>query len=137
MALVLDDLITALTWRDDMFGSRWVLDRETGELWFDSDGAPPDQLPEGWQDDPRWLVVEPIGSREGWGIMADFVATVEDPALSARLDRRLHGPKPFRRFKDELCDWPAERERWFAFERGALTEIARRWAADRGLPLQS
>jgi hypothetical protein len=134
-AIALDDLITALTWRDFTRGSRWVLDRETAELLFVSEEVTPDPLPQDWQDDPRWILVEPIESREGWQVMADFVGTVADPPLAARLERLLHGPKPFRRFKDELLDWPAERERWFAFERAALTEIARRWADHRGYPL--
>ena len=38
-----------------------------------------------------------------------------------------NGRKPFRRFKDVLCDAPEERERWFAFKRDCIAERVRVW----------
>ncbi|HEX8137547.1 MAG TPA: UPF0158 family protein [Pyrinomonadaceae bacterium] len=37
--------------------------------------------------------------------------------MKASLIEALRSRKPFRRFKDVLPDYGAEREQWFAFER--------------------
>lgn len=43
--------------------------------------------------------------------MRDFVETVRQTDLAEALNAALQGRKPFRRFKDALLDYPAERER--------------------------
>jgi len=43
----------------------------------------------------------------------------------------------FRRFKDTLLDHPAERERWFAFQKALQIERAREWLVSIGVqPLE-
>src|SRR6476659_908036 len=52
--------------------------------------------------------------------MERFVAHVTDEALRERLIIAIDGKGAFRRFKDVLLNYPAERERWFTFRSGLL-----------------
>jgi hypothetical protein len=63
--------------------------------------------------------VDPASSREQYGWMEKFVSVVEDEALRERLVIAIDGKGAFRRFKDVLLSYPAERERWFNY-RGDL-----------------
>jgi hypothetical protein len=47
--------------------------------------------------------------------MERFVASVGDEALRKRLGIAIDGKGAFRRFKDVLLAFPAERERWFTY----------------------
>lgn len=132
----LEDLIIALTWHDDVDSSRHWLDRDSGELIFASDGVDEDDLPADLEDNPRYLAIDPLESSQGFRVMEDFVAGLEDARLAARLEHALQHRKPFRHFKDVLLDHPAAREDWFAFEHAANTELARRWCEAQGLEVE-
>lgn len=132
----LDDLIIALTWRGELYDSRYWLDRESGELIFVSDGVPEDELPADLEDNPRYLAIDPLDSSEGFRVMEDFVAGLDDERLAARLDSALRQRKPFRNFKNVLHYHPAAREAWFAFEHAAQAEQARRWCDEQGLEVE-
>ena len=62
----------------------------------------------------RYVRVEPASSREQYRWMERFVGLVQDQALRERLLVAIDGKGAFRRFKDVLLAFPAERERWFA-----------------------
>lgn len=66
-----------------------------------------------------YVKIEPCSSREQYKWMERFVATVTDEALRERLIIAIDGKGAFRRFKDVLLNYPAERERWFTY-RGEL-----------------
>lgn len=124
----LDDLLLALSWRDELMQSRYLLDSETGGVILLSDAVDEEDLPPGFDaEDLRWIGIEPVESSESWAWMEDFIATLADPHLAEQLSRAIHGRKPFRHFKDVLAEHPAEREAWFAFERACLTLAAERW----------
>ena len=63
--------------------------------------------------------IEPASSREQYRWMERFVASVSDDALRERLLISIDGKGAFRRFKDVLLAYPAERER-FSFLPGKL-----------------
>jgi hypothetical protein len=63
--------------------------------------------------------IEPASSREQYRWMEKFVSAVQDEALRERLVIAIDGKGAFRRFKDVLLNYPAERERWFSY-RGEL-----------------
>ena len=63
--------------------------------------------------------VDPASSREQYRWMEKFVTAVQDEALRERLVIAIDGKGAFRRFKDVLLNYPAERERWFTY-RGEL-----------------
>ncbi len=127
----LDDLIDALTFNFELTDAGWYLDRQTGDVLLDADGA--EDLPEDLADNPRYLPVEPMSSHEGLRIMEAFIATVANPQASDRLAEALSGRKPFRRFKDALLDYLDLRESWFAFEQAAHRELATEWCKDNGI----
>jgi hypothetical protein len=75
--------------------------------------------------------------RESWQDMEDFIATVANPRVAERLSDAIHGKGAFRRFKDTLLDHPAERERWFAFQKALQIERAREWLESIGVQPQA
>lgn len=134
----LDELCHAL--EDHTMTMQWLLDPETGALWCrapfgeapddDPEALTPDQVRE-WQDRYDRLVrVDPIESGEAFGDMQAFVDGLPDGAARAGLQRALTRTHPFRRFKDELQDWPELRQAWFAFHDAQMRERAVDWLRD-------
>lgn len=68
----------------------------------------------------NFVRVEPASSREQYRWMERFVTSVEDDALRERLIISIDGKGAFRRFKDVLLAYPAERERWFSYRADLL-----------------
>ena len=62
--------------------------------------------------------------------MAEFAATVRNRHVRELLDVAFRGRGAFRRFKDVLAGYPAERERWFAFRDQRMHEAMVEWLAD-------
>jgi hypothetical protein len=75
----------------------------------------------------RYLRVDPASSREQYRWMERFVASVSDPALRERLLVAIDGKGAFRRFKDVLLAFPAERERWFSYRSDLLHFHIQTW----------
>jgi hypothetical protein len=71
--------------------------------------------------------VEPASSREQYRWMERFVSSVSDPALRERLIISIDGKGAFRRFKDVLLAYPAERERWFSYRSDLLHWHIHNW----------
>jgi hypothetical protein len=65
--------------------------------------------------------------------MEEFTGTVGDARLLDRLEVALDGGGAFRRFKNVLLDFPAERERWFAVRDEGLRAAMREWLAEQGI----
>jgi hypothetical protein len=115
--------------------SNSYLDTATGEILFTGDGAE-EEAPQDIDDNPRYLWIESIESHESFRIMEDFVATLGDANAAARLADALSRPKPFRRFKDALQDYPALRQAWFAFEGAAHASLAQAWCEANGIEVE-
>src|SRR5437763_13794867 len=100
-----DEIEDAPEWQhEEIERARRVL-RAVGEL----------ETGEEAEETDRYLAIPTIDSHEGYRTMEDFVETVNNPRLRESLIEALRGRKPFRRFKDVLMDYGAEREQWFAF----------------------
>ncbi len=130
----------------------YCLDLETGEVIMLTDEEmryveePPDwPLPE-WQQESvkqaekimfdsgeRYVRVPGADSREGYGDMEDFIATVEDDHLRELLSVAIHGRGAFRRFKDVLYDYPRERKRWFEFADSQVRRRVLDWLESEGI----
>ena len=133
-----DDLEMALTSNH----GEWTcyLDLETGEVRMlsmdrlddDGDGISDDEIDAGLYAG-RLLHVEPLGSKVEYRWMAEFIGTVRDARLRDRLEVALDGRGAFRRFKNVLLDFPAERKRWFAFRDQRLHAAAREWLGEVGI----
>src|SRR5690606_3115579 len=75
----------------------------------------------------NYLRVEPASSREQYRWMEKFVGSVVDEGLRERLIISIDGKGAFRRFKDVLLAYPAERERWFSYRADLLHWHIQNW----------
>lgn len=75
----------------------------------------------------NFLRVEPASSREQYRWMERFVGSVADEPLRERLIISIDGKGAFRRFKDVLLAYPAERERWFTYRADLLHWHIQTW----------
>ncbi len=81
----------------------------------------------------NFVRVEPASSREQYRWMERFVLSVSDPALRERLIISIDGKGAFRRFKDVLLAYPAERERWFSYRADLLHWHIHNWLKDSSI----
>ena len=75
----------------------------------------------------NFLRIEPASSREQYRWMERFVGSVIDEPLRERLIISIDGKGAFRRFKDVLLAYPAERERWFSYRADLLHWHIAQW----------
>jgi hypothetical protein len=75
----------------------------------------------------NYVRIEPASSREQYRWMERFVASVVEEALRERLIISIDGKGAFRRFKDVLLAYPAERERWFSYRADLLHWHVHNW----------
>ena len=78
----------------------------------------------------NYLRIEPASSREQYRWMERFVTSVADEQLRDRLIISIDGKGAFRRFKDVLLAYPAERERWFGYRGELLHWHIHNWLAE-------
>lgn len=132
----LEDLTIAINDHE----TEWVLDVETGNVlmaeWVrDAEGVDDEELdPLEWGD--RFVHVDPIPSREGFRWMERFALGVENDTARERLLDALDRPRPFRRFKYALSDYPEIRDAWFRYEDERLKEAARSWVESERLDVE-
>src|SRR6476661_369521 len=81
----------------------------------------------------NYLRVEPASSREQYRWMEKFVGSVTDEPLRERLIISIDGKGAFRRFKDVLLAYPAERERWFSYRAELLHWHIHNWLLESGI----
>lgn len=112
----------------------YFLDLETGEVILVSENL---GLIEARQERERiedgldrFLRIPQPGSSAGYQDMDEFVETVEDDRLLELLDVALDGKGAFRRFRDVLDRYPAERDRWYAFKDERLKTRIRDWLTE-------
>ena len=130
-----DMLIVAREHRgNDIEGSDYYLDRETGEVQFFSfetvdefeserDGPPSvewmrtelDNYRQIFEEPGRYIQIRAIDSHEAWERMSAFAHRVDNAAIAARLERALAGRGAFRRFRDEVYAAGLKND-WHAFE---------------------
>jgi hypothetical protein len=75
----------------------------------------------------NYVRVDPASSREQYRWMERFVGSVTEPQLRERLVMAIDGKGAFRRFKDVLLAYPAERERWFTYRADLLHWHMHQW----------
>ncbi|OGO24271.1 MAG: hypothetical protein A2144_06185 [Chloroflexi bacterium RBG_16_50_9] len=133
----LDELCEAM--EDSSLEDDYFLDLETGDILFISeytDDEQTEKLKDRIEEDfERYERIPKAESHEGYQDMVDFIATVEDEHLAELLEVAINGKGAFRRFKDVLLNYPAERERWFKFKDERMEERALEWLDDIGVTL--
>lgn len=105
------------------------LDLENGDLLSIMEGEPDaaSRRAKVAANPSRYTRVDPASSREQYRWMERFVGSVSDPALRDRLLVAIDGKGAFRRFKDVLLAFPAERERWFSYRSELLHFHIQTW----------
>ena len=125
---------------------RFHLDLETGKVVMITDEAarhleePSDSESSEWMQEmieearqieegygTRYIRVPQADSHEGYRDMERFISTVRNDRLRDRLWQAIQGRGAFRYFKDVLFEYPAERERWFAFKDRRIYERISWW----------
>ena len=106
---------------------------ETGEVIRVVDGVADPAMHGRIMNDPLFLRIEPVSSREQYRWMERFIATVDEPELRNKLLASIDGKGAFRRFKDVLMSYPVDRERWFTFRSERLRFCMESWMGTHGL----
>jgi hypothetical protein len=118
------------------------LDRDTGQVATVSAEESGDEEPDlsTWQKQ-EWEIAKRIVSTDRfqelptkfevheWGIMQDFLHSVESDSIREDLLHAIHGAGAFRNFKDSLRRYGIE-SAWFAFRTEALRQIALSWCEE-------
>src|SRR5688500_13056744 len=108
------------------------LDRTTGQVITVVSGDPeaPIRKRQIAENISNFVRVEPASSREQYRWMERFVSSVADPALRERLIISIDGKGAFRRCKEVLLAYPAERERWFSYRADLLHWHTFNWSKE-------
>jgi Uncharacterised protein family (UPF0158) len=146
----IDEIAVAMSDHD----SEWVLDTKTGKVlmreWLRDpelrrlEGLEVESLKDDGEelddelapdldalDDDRFVWIESIDSHEGFRWMERFALRQDDERVRERLLDALDRPRPFRRFKDALHEFPQVRDAWYKFEEEKLREAVRDWVEAR------
>ena len=99
----------------------------TGEVLRVVDGVADPQMHSRISADPNYLRIDPVSSREQYRWMERFIPMVDDTELRGKLAQAIDGKGAFRRFKDVLMTYNADRERWFAFRSERLRTFMEAW----------
>ena len=99
----------------------------TGEVLRVVDGVADPQMHVRIASDPNYLRIDPVSSREQYRWMERFIPMVEDTEIREKLARAIDGKGAFRRFKDVLMSYGADRERWFTFRSERLRTFMEAW----------
>lgn len=105
----------------------------TGEVLRVVDGIADPEMHSRIASDATYMRIEPVSSREQYRWMERFIPMVEEPGLREQLTAAIDGKGAFRRFKDVLMGYSAERERWFAFRSERLRVFMEAWLTAHGL----
>lgn len=106
---------------------------KTGEVLRVVDGIADPEMHSRIALDPDYMRVDPVSSREQYRWMERFIPMVGDAEIQKRLSSAIDGKGAFRRFKDVLMSYAAERERWFAFRSERLRVFMEAWLSAHGL----
>jgi hypothetical protein len=99
----------------------------TGEVLRVVDGVADPQMHVRISSDVNYLRIDPVSSREQYRWMERFIPMVDDTDLRSKLGQAIDGKGAFRRFKDVLMTFAADRERWFAFRSERLRTFMEAW----------
>jgi hypothetical protein len=83
----------------------------------------------------RYIEIPDDDHHDAYHDMEEFIDTVQDSRLQARLARAIVGSGAFRRFGDTLSGYFHERRRWFEFKNARLEARVRDWLASEEIEL--
>jgi nicotinamidase-related amidase len=129
--LELDWEALAVAFENQLPNSHSYLELSTGKV--HTQNVAPGAAPQPPDPAEEFLYIQPRPSREGYRTMQRFIETVSEPKLKEALSAALVGKGAFRRFKDQLLDYPEVRQQWFAFKDAEVYAYIRDWLAGEGI----
>jgi hypothetical protein len=83
--------------------------------------------------DPELRKVNPVTTEVRYGIMSDFIGSVEDIGFAGKLRTAISGKGAFRRFRETVDEDDAMRRRWLAYRTKRHYHLALDWLHKLGL----
>ena len=114
-----------------------ILNLETGETYFSTDGAYPEMdthLPDDIDSGPYIVLPTKHDLHLGWGLVKRFVEQ-HLPDDMASVERMAGRRGAYGRLK-EFLENKGQLQAWYDFERNSTAERLRAWCADEGIELQ-
>jgi hypothetical protein len=87
------------------------------------------------ESDSNLRKVAPVTTEVRYGIMSDFIGTVEDIAFAGKLRSAISGKGAFRRFRETVDEDDAMRRRWLSYRTKRHYHLALDWLHKLGLDL--
>lgn len=81
------------------------------------------------------LLIHPLSHADATQITMDFIATLTDGALAAKLRQATTGVTPAARYLQLLSAYPRARRSWLSFRQRRLEAIAIEWLREHGVDL--
>lgn len=116
------------------FAVTHYIDLTTGEVV--SPDLDDDISDEDVKDGKRYFFISPIGSHEGYGIMKDFVGTIESEEIQNRLYEALERRKPFRSFKNAVSEYPDMDKLFYEYKGNRLINMLKERLAGIGYEVE-
>lgn len=88
-----------------------------------------------WEHSEDYVSLPDRYQIDEYGMMEEFIEQLSDDAMQNRLERAIRGRGAFRYFKDTL-DELGIRERWYAFKKEALVQLAKVWCDEEEIVYQ-
>jgi nicotinamidase-related amidase len=129
--LELDWEALAVAFENQLPNSHSYLELSTGKVHTQNNAPGVAPQPPGPAEE--FLYIQPRPSREGYRTMQRFIETISEPKLKEALSTALVGKGAFRRFKDQLLDYPEVRQQWFAFKDAEVYSYIRDWLVGEGV----
>lgn len=151
----IDDIALAMETSNELEGSIWYLDTDTGEVIHidssvmedieDEDDEAIDDYPE-WMKEMaevanvvladnrgRFKEIPEITSHESYRIMERFILDIKDESIRNRLFGAIKGKGAFRRFKDTISEWPEIEKQWYEYRDEAVRREVLDWLESIGI----
>lgn len=109
------------------------LNVESGDVIRVVDGVADPAMHARIMQDPTYMLVDPVSSREQYRWMERYITIIDEPELRQKLVSAIDGKGAFRRFKDVLMNQAVERERWFTFRSERLRTAMETWLSAHGI----
>lgn len=84
-------------------------------------------------DPQRYIAIDAIPSRIQYQWLDEFIKSIEEESIRARMEAAINGKGAFRRFKDILLTLPDERRRWFEYRDQMMRQRIVDWVREQGI----
>ena len=81
----------------------------------------------------RYMRIPERDSSHVFSAMRQFTESVEDQGLKNELRSTLDGAGAFRKFKDRLAEYPAEKKRWYSYNAKVAKQEIAQWLMSIGI----